>query len=458
MATVTLSAVVTVSCDSEKPKHSFKRLLPTDYFGIQNFMVSEGGMGLSGSNLMVFALVYSYSHNHDASDYYGSADYASARLGISRASVQAAFKSLLEQQLICIKGERKSKKGKPMKVYSVAEDAVDRAIAEFEEYWSADSIAYQPGYMRANNAPKIDQPQDVVVENPASDNVQKLDIIENQQGNDADNVQKLDFNPSDNVQKLDMITKGLDLDLKGSTIKTNQPVEPPSGSDGTRQHRKIEGRQVGRFNSAKSKTQPIEPLGPEIQSSFDALVDKARNRNRIKYASSAYATLVGEGYLPAEIARAWGARCHDAVSNDWQDAYHPQLTAFLESPSADPVGARARIERYRKKRIASNPDKPPRSQSAEPVSPLEILASVDGVFMSLNQRVRDALRNHATAQILRMSTAAQEAASKECGDALSARLAYLSDLAANDADIPDGLARKCLASLDDDGREVSAGA
>lgn len=306
-------------------KHAFKRLMPTDYFGILNFMSAEGGIGLSGANLMVFALVYSYSHDHDASDYFGSANYAATRLGISRASVQAAFKALLEQGLICVKGERKSPKGKPMKVYSVSEDAVDRAIAEFEVYWADEEVAVQPARPCLGDSSETVKPQDVVVEKPPCDNVQNLDIMPENLPSTSHNVQNSDIKGGHNVQNSDIIIKK-DLDFKVES-KTNQPVDYPSGSDGTPtpgtipDHKSAE-ESVGRSVSISSK---IEPQGrPQPEPTHETDVAEASSASEPELET-------GCDSLPSADATITPSKPAAAFSDSKPEPFAPKADLAFES-------------------------------------------------------------------------------------------------------------------------------
>lgn len=58
------------------------------YFTIHDWMVAE----LSGSALLVYALIYSYSK--DGGEFSGSADYIAQRTGITRVTAARALKEL----------------------------------------------------------------------------------------------------------------------------------------------------------------------------------------------------------------------------------------------------------------------------------------------------------------------------------------------------------------------------
>lgn len=61
-----------------------------DYFVIHTFMPRL--MGLGGSELLVYALIYSFNSKDE--DFYGSVSYISERTGLSESSVKRALKSL----------------------------------------------------------------------------------------------------------------------------------------------------------------------------------------------------------------------------------------------------------------------------------------------------------------------------------------------------------------------------
>ncbi len=75
-----------------------------DCFLIHGFM---GALGLSASELLVYAIIFSYSLGKEEM-FYGSLDYIAERTGVARRTVNSAVKKLMEEGLI----SRRERSGK----------------------------------------------------------------------------------------------------------------------------------------------------------------------------------------------------------------------------------------------------------------------------------------------------------------------------------------------------------
>ena len=77
-----------------------KSMQEDSWFPTYDFMIRD--FNLKGNNLLVFALIYSYTLNSEEKCFRGSKKYIAERLGISLRSVQLVIESLYQKRILSI--------------------------------------------------------------------------------------------------------------------------------------------------------------------------------------------------------------------------------------------------------------------------------------------------------------------------------------------------------------------
>ena len=109
-----------------------------EFLVIRNFMIAEGGLGLTGTQAYVYALIYQFSVDGKGA-FFGSLAYLSSRCGISRRAAIMALQALKQRGLIAEYGVRSN--GSKTKHYYAVPKKAEEAKEAYAAYWAAKRAA-----------------------------------------------------------------------------------------------------------------------------------------------------------------------------------------------------------------------------------------------------------------------------------------------------------------------------
>lgn len=215
--------------------------MPYSFIRVPEFASDKHGLGLSGAELMMYSLIWSYASEDDAADYHGSIEYSVWRTKYGRSSICNAIKSLLRKDLIRIVGKEPSKHGKPLNKYAINHNKVHEACTRYTAYYAQaanrqteqidddEFDRFMSWYFSAENdnvqfldeAAK-NEPLTCDDEGSEKNNVQFSDVSENKPSSTPEvtphNVQGMDVIEPQNVQESDVVIKGIPV--------RNQSIQP----------------------------------------------------------------------------------------------------------------------------------------------------------------------------------------------------------------------------------------
>lgn len=269
-----------------------------EFLVIRNFMIAEGGLGLTGTQAYVYALIYQFSVDGKGA-FFGSLAYLSSRCGISRRAAIMALQALRQKGLIAEYGVRSN--GSRTKHYYAVPEKAEEAKEAYTAYWAAKRAAAENpgGATSAPSSPCRDG------ENNAPEG--RPDGAGNAPGNP----------PGD--------------EKDARTGAGNAPTEygmPVSGCGDER-------AQV--INKRDRTDRPDD--------GFSALADSTVNRNLIAAAETPYRELLAEGFSPTEIFDAWQRRQRECEQAGTPRSMYPQLKKWLEDRSVAGARMAARPQR-----------------------------------------------------------------------------------------------------------------
>lgn len=262
-----------------------------EFLVIRNFMIAEGGLGLTGTQAYVYALIYQFSVDGKGA-FFGSLAYLSSRCGISRRAAIMALQALKQMGLIAEYGVRSN--GSRTKHYYAVPEKAEEAKEAYAAYWAA-KRAKAGGTGGAISAPGGARPGG---ENNAPRGRRE----------GAGNAPKSP--PGDE--------KDARMGAGNAPIGNKAPV--PSCGD----------ERIQVINKRDRTDRPDD--------GFSALADSTVNRNLIAAAEAPYRELLAEGFSPAEIFDAWQKRQRECEQAGTPRSMYPQLKRWLEDRSV--AGAR----------------------------------------------------------------------------------------------------------------------
>ena len=354
----------------EGRKHDFRRLNADSFITVPTYAIAEGGLGLSGAELLCYGLVYSFRSEREAGEYYGSLDYTCARLGLSRSTAQRALKSLCNQGLVSIVGKRPSTRGQSRSVYSIDQDSADAAREAFDAYWSQDSIALQ----NDADSEKVSKsglfPGDAIAITSDPDPVARVNAAS--EGREAPDGA---YFPSDAPNGPERASDGPDTEkapesgLIGEKGVKNGPFP---GSKGPRIGRKSKGvldqtLQPTNMDQAVSSHEDLDGR----TGCFEQMAARSVNRNLLATPSglaatrSAFDALVAQGHDPNDIQRAWIARIDACHAEGRGEQYFPQLKRWLENTAPSLLASLQKPQRPQMAREHVIPEDPTSRDSLE---------------------------------------------------------------------------------------------
>lgn len=261
-----------------------------EFLVIRNFMIAEGGLGLTGTQAYVYALIYQFSVDGKGA-FFGSLAYLSSRCGISRRAAIMALQALKQRGLIAEYGVRSN--GSRTKHYYAVPEKAEEAKEAYAAYWAAKRAAAGPGgAISAPARPRRDG------ENNAPEGLP----------NGAGNA------PAG--------PPGDEKDALAGAENAPTGCGAPAVSCGDERPQVI--------NKRDRTDRPDD--------GFTALADSTVNRNLIAAAEAPYRALLAEGFSPAEIFDAWQRRQRECELAGTPRSMYPQLKKWLEDRSV--AGAR----------------------------------------------------------------------------------------------------------------------
>lgn len=352
-----------------------------EFIALRNFMIAEGGLGLSGVKALVYALVYQHSPadalQNDSGCYFGSIDYTAARTGASRRSVINAFHELLVEGLIMETGNYVQGNNLTTKKYIVNRRRAERARTDFANYWlhadtqvdsgeetSPDNAFESSGAISAPEGPcdgsGANSAPDGQFDSPSSGAMEASRAETAPEGpcDDSDAVSAPEDTGSGAIPARDQVQKlhpnrhserqGLDL----STNNSPSPSNPPKPERAVR----ADGSEEQKTSAEVGASASVAGLDDEAAEAVKALMRRSLNQNAsFSEVARAYLEALSDGYTPEQIGQGYEAYVRRyRKENPGTTAYAMRLSNYLRRGDGlrfdEPVSQREKDAKARRKR------------------------------------------------------------------------------------------------------------